>query len=320
MESNLVSKTQPIRNIEEITVKGKETYASTVTINNFQIIVMGNILRTASLKEEWFEDITGVDHIVEELKQCKPKADIFTFWQRLPNIDPQYSYYMESESITAMKITSYKDWWENQISSETRNKIRKAEKKGISVKVVDFSDDLVRGIMSIFNETPVRRGKPFWHYGKNFATVKKEWSRDLNRCDFIGAFLGAQLVGYIKLVYGNNNAQQVQNLSMIKYRNKYVNNALMAKAIERCHEKGIQYVTYGGWRGVSHSQYLMRHGFSRVEIPRYYVPLTLKGEILLGLRLHKGIKGIVPNTLKNILLKMREKWYSMIYSKTGGGE
>ena len=30
--------------------------------------------------------------------------------------------------------------------------------------------------MASLAETPVRRGKPFWHYGKNFETVKSEIS------------------------------------------------------------------------------------------------------------------------------------------------
>ena len=42
---------------------------------------------------------------------------------------------------------------------------------------------LVNGIIGIFNQSPVRRGKPFWHYGKDFDTVKKEMSLGLRESD-----------------------------------------------------------------------------------------------------------------------------------------
>jgi len=28
---------------------------------------------------------------------------------------------------------------------------------------------------AIFNESPTRQGRKFWHYGKDFATVKKQF-------------------------------------------------------------------------------------------------------------------------------------------------
>ena len=34
------------------------------------------------------------------------KPDIFTFWQRLPKVQPQHQYYMEWESIAALPIQS----------------------------------------------------------------------------------------------------------------------------------------------------------------------------------------------------------------------
>ena len=60
----------------------------------------------------------------------------------------------------------------HQIKSRVRNQIRKAEKEGLVVKEVPYDDDFVRGMTAIFNESPVRQGRPFWHYGKSFETVK----------------------------------------------------------------------------------------------------------------------------------------------------
>jgi hypothetical protein len=36
-----------------------------------------------------------------------------------------------------------------------------------------IKDAFVEGMWSIFNETPIRQGKRFWHYGKDVPTLKK---------------------------------------------------------------------------------------------------------------------------------------------------
>ena len=40
------------------------------------------------------------------------------------------------------------------------------------VKQTELTDDLIKGIVRINNETPVRQGKPFWHFNKSFDEVK----------------------------------------------------------------------------------------------------------------------------------------------------
>ena len=41
--------------------------------------------------------------------------------------------------------------------------------------------------------------RPFWHYGKDFDTLKRGLSRDLDRSKFIGAYDQGELVGFVKL-------------------------------------------------------------------------------------------------------------------------
>ena len=71
---------------------------------------------------------------------------------------------------------------------ETRRNVRIAEKKDVVARVSPFDETLVRGIHGIYNETPLRQGKQFWHYGKDLETVKGENSSYLDRCTFLGAF------------------------------------------------------------------------------------------------------------------------------------
>ena len=42
------------------------------------------------------------------------------------------------------------------------------------VKLAEFDDEFVRGIVEINNETPIRQGRAFWHFQKSFEAVKEK--------------------------------------------------------------------------------------------------------------------------------------------------
>ena len=175
-------------------------------IHNKELIVTGRLIRTVRIEQEWYDDVGEPEEIVEGLRQHSIKVDIFTFWQRLPESAPKYKYYMEWDDIAALPVKSYDYWWSKQIKSRTRGLIRKSEKEGVVVREVEFNDDFVRGMVSIFNESAIRQGKPFWHYGKDFETVKREFSRYLFREDLIGAYYKDELIGFIMLGYAGSYA------------------------------------------------------------------------------------------------------------------
>ena len=55
---------------------------------------------------------------------------------------------------------------------------------------------------------------------------------------------------------------------------------------------------------------LSTYNFVRMDLPRYYVPLTPKGNIALRLGLHGDPKDLVPRWLRRRLLDLRDKWYT----------
>ncbi len=111
-------------------------------------------------------------------------------------------------------------------------------------KLADLDDSFVRGIVGINNETPVRQGRPFWHYQKAFSEVKSENSTYADRNAFVGAYFQDELIGFIRMTYADTVANIVQLLSMTKHYDKRPANALIAKAIEICAERGISYLRY----------------------------------------------------------------------------
>jgi hypothetical protein len=284
---------------------------SIMTINGQRVMVEGKALRIASFEQEWYEDIEDPKTLINELSKSEAKPDILTFWQRLPDTQPKYSYSMETDSIAALPIKSYSYWWDKQIDCKTRNMVRKSHKKGVTVRMVSFDDELIEGMTSIFNETPIRQGRRFLHYGKDFQTVKREFSRFLFREEIFGAYVGEELVGFIMLADAGRYAYLGQIISKIARRDLAPNNALLAKAVERCAEKGIPYLAYALWLEDGLGGFKRSNGFERFDLPRYFVPLTRKGKLALKLGFHRGWKGAVPKNLRQPLKNLRKRWYAL---------
>ncbi|HUL51234.1 MAG TPA: hypothetical protein VLU94_01485, partial [Candidatus Nitrosotalea sp.] len=172
-----------------------------LSINGTRMRIDGRWIRSARLEEEWYEDVENPEALIQGLRASAERPDILTFWQRLPNIEPKFNYCMVHDAIAALPLKDYAHWWNKQIDAKIRNMVRRAEKKGVVVKATAFDDRFVAGITSLFNETPVRQGKKFWHYGKDFETIKREFSRFLFREEIFGAYVGDELVGFIMIAY-----------------------------------------------------------------------------------------------------------------------
>ena len=263
------------------------------------------------LEDEWYEDVQDPESVVAILKTSPVPVDIFTFWQRLPQTEPQFDFYKEWETIAALPVKSFDYWWNNQIKSRTRNLIRKAKKKGVDVREASYDDDFVRGMTAIFNDTPIRQGRRFWHYGKDFETIKKQFSRYLFREDLIGAYYRDELIGFVMLGDAGRYAVTGQIISKIAHQDKSTNNALIAKAVEVCERKRLPHLVYLYWGSGSLAEFKRRCGFEETLIPRYYVPLTPRGKLALNLGLHRGWKEALPAPLKEQLKKLRSLWLSL---------
>jgi hypothetical protein len=250
---------------------------------------------------------------VSKLKESGLNADMFTFAQKLPDTTPKYAYHLEWDNLAIIPITTFSDWWEKRIEPSVRRAVRKAAKLGLVVKLVEFDDAFVNGIVGINNETPIRQGRAFWHFQKSFEDVKRENSTYPGRNAFLGAYYENQLIGFIRIIYADAMASIVQLLSMMKHYDKRPANALIAKAVEICEQGGISYLMYCNYiyndPKSSLTEFKRRNGFEQVLLPRYYIPLTLKGKIALRLGLHRGLVQRIPKAVLSQLLKIRNSWY-----------
>lgn len=300
----------------EIRISGRTVRVLSARIDDRTVITKGKLLKIATVHdEELMEDETIADpeSFISQLKEVGLNADIFTFSQNLPAITPRYKYHVELDNFAVIPITTFSDWWETRVESSVRRAVKRATKVGVIVKLAELDDAFVEGIVRIYNETPIRRGKPFWHYQKSFDTVKYENSTYPGRNDFLGAYYNGELIGFIRIIYAGRIAHIVQQLTMTKHYDKRAGNALIAKAVEVSEKKGISHLTYCNYvyhdPGSSMTEFKRRNGFQQVLLPRYHIPLTLTGKIALGLRLHRGFVKLIPKPIVIRLLRLRSLWY-----------
>ena len=281
-----------------------------------EIRVSGRIVRMARLDGEKFRFLEDPESILDELRKSRAKVDLFTFTQRLPNTKPLFQYPMEWDNFAAIPISTFEDWWSKQLGFKARNKAKQAEKKGVVLREVPFGDDLVRGIWDIYNECPIRQGRRFPHFGKDVQAVHREEATYLDSSIFIGAFLGDRLIGFIKILIDETGTQAglLNIVSLISERDKAPTNALVASAVKACAARGITYLTYSNFsygkkQRDSLSDFKERNAFQRIEVPRYFVPLTPLGQIALRLGLHHRLSERIPEPLAERFRGFRDAWY-----------
>ena len=118
----------------------------------------------------------------------------------------------------------------------------------------------------------------------------------------------------MRITYAGGVANIVQLLSLIKHYDKRPANAMIAKAVEVCEQRGIAYLMYYNYiyndPKSSLTEFKRRNGFEQVLVPRYYVPLTRKGQLALSMGLHRGLVERIPKRVLSELLKMRSTWYA----------
>ncbi len=281
------------------------------------IKIQGRLIRVARLEADTYQFLEDPEAALDALRKCGVRIDLFTFMQRLPDASPKYAYPMEWDNLAALPVSTFDHWWTQQIGFKARNKAKQAEKKGVVIREVPFDDALVRGIWTIYNESPLRQGKPFPHYGKDIETVRREAGTFLDRSIFIGAFLGESLIGFVKLLCDETRTQAglLHIVSMIQHRDKAPTNALVAHAVRSCAARQISNLVYsrfsdGNKQRDSLMDFKERNGFKRVDLPRYYIPLTSVGRVALRLGLHKRFADHIPESILVRLRGLRNSWYS----------
>jgi GNAT acetyltransferase-like protein len=302
----------------EIRFKGNWVTVPAVDVDGESLIASGKWLRIAKVRgEEMMErELENPELYIKALKgdaRRALRADIFTFTQKVPASCPRYSYPLDWESVAAIPLTTFTQWWEG-LPQETRKNVRRAQKRGVEVQLSDYDDELIQGIRDVNDDCPMRQGTPNAYYGKSFEDTKRLYGDFIGRCDFICAYHGDQLIGFLHLVYRGEIASILNLTTAPSHFDKRPANALVAKAVEICAAKRLSYVTYGLYNyGNKHDHPLrtfkIRNGFTELRMPRYFVPLTRWGRVCMTADLHLGLVGLLPHPVIALAVGARAQWY-----------
>jgi hypothetical protein len=254
------------------------------------------------------------------LRKSGSRIDLFTFIQKLSDTKPKYSYPVEWDNMAALRISSFDDWMA-RLRPRIRTMIRKTAKDGVIAREVPFDESLIQGIHAVYNETPIRQGRRFPHYGKGIEALRAMKATFLDRSVFIGAFFEGHLIGFVKLVTDEEGTQAglMHILSMNQHRDKAPTNALIAQSVRSCAERGISYFwycnfSYGRKHHDSLAEFKRRNGFEKIELPRFFVPLTLRGRLALRLGLHHRMSERIPEPVAATYRRVRSLWYARRYA------
>jgi hypothetical protein len=315
-EASLNPTVKPITH--QISVKGKVRSTHALKIDDHVIVISGRLLRVAKIFDAyWLEAARLPDprSVVDRLRNVQHPPDLFTYTQRVPDTHPALDYHLEYDNVAVVPVTTHEHWLQKQISSASRRNVRTSERKGVVVRACAFDEAYIRGIMSISDESPVRAGRRYWHYGKDFATVEAEQGTYRDRATYLGAFIGDEMIGYLKLVWDVRTAAIMQIVSKMKHRDTRPNNAMLSEAVKLCAERGVGFLqyerfVYGNKEDSSLTRFKRENGFVRMDVPMYFVPLTMKGRLALKLGLQKNQKDRLPQWLTKPLLELRDSWYA----------
>lgn len=270
--------------------------------------VSGRFLKIGNLDGDQFT----FPYNPEELLSQAPPMDLFWFI-RHPARDTNYPYPYEMDNLAVVPVTTYNDWWSRTVDAKTRNLVRKAEKKGVAVRETYLSDSLLRGLVGICNETPIRQGRRFPHYGKDIFWAEPYFGTFPERSVYIEARRENRVIGLLKMVMDEEReyACILQLLCYESERSNSPNNALISEAVAACARRGIKLLAYCNFNYGNKTDGLTLFkascGFQRVDVRKYFICRTDKGKWAYRLGLHRKLTDRLPESVLGPLRSVRTK-------------
>jgi len=161
----------------EIRVRGRSVFVPAHRLDESLVIVKGRGLKIAEIFDEyWLERRRLPDplRLIDQMRNLRDRPDVFTFEQRVPAVEPLFDLPYEWDNYAVIHVNTYEEWIRSSITSAARRNIQASQKRGVTVRECPFDDAYISGIMTIGNESPVRQGRKYWHYGKSFDREGRE--------------------------------------------------------------------------------------------------------------------------------------------------
>jgi len=75
-----------------------------------EIRVHGRLIRIARLDAEKYHFLEDPQPLLDGLRKCGTRVDLFTFMQRVQETEPKYSYPMEWDNFAALPVSTFDHW------------------------------------------------------------------------------------------------------------------------------------------------------------------------------------------------------------------
>jgi len=271
------------------------------------IIIEGKFPKFVRLRNEWCEEPEEPEELIASLNQQEINADILTFRQLLPATEPKYNYYYILDPLAVIPVSTYDDWFTKQVKSNVRSNIRKSVNRGVESRVEEFDEDMINGIVELVNDTPIRQDRKYTYFGYNYEKIKETFAPGSYYCEYIGVYYENKLIGFTKLLFAGQCSHNFGMISKVEHRDKAPQYALISKSIERTALRKTPFLLYGQWVEGGLGQFKKHIGCQLIEVPKYYIPLTAKGNLVIKLNLHLGFRNLLPRKISNLLKSLRKK-------------
>jgi hypothetical protein len=164
---------------KETMASGRPARIECLEIGGQTYSIERGLASVVGVEDEWYDDVRDPAATIGALKQMKSGGpDLFTFWQRMPDVEARYPYHLEWDDLAVRRFPpTIAGGLADQVTGpqpDSQGGEGRARRQEAA-----YDDDFIRGMTTIFNESRVRQGRPFWHYGKDFETVKRQFSRFL---------------------------------------------------------------------------------------------------------------------------------------------
>jgi hypothetical protein len=119
------------------------TKIAELSLEGRDVVVQGRLCRVAQVDGDGYKFLADPESAMAALVGSHTRADLFTFLQKLPETSPRYLYPFVWDNLAVLPISTFDQWWSQQIGFKARNKAKQAEKKGIVLRDVPFGIVLV---------------------------------------------------------------------------------------------------------------------------------------------------------------------------------
>ncbi len=194
-----------------------------------------------------FENYCIENNIVSEFVRLNPLSDNYRFYS---NTD--YELIQFSKTIY-MRLDNEEQIW-NDMESSCRNKIRKAQKNGLTIKT-GFDKEMFEEFIKIYKET-MRRDNAidYYYFGNNFFDSIFENMKDYSTIYTV--YFENQPINSVMVIYNNENCHYHLSGTLSEYMKLGSNNLSLYEIAKDCCKKGYKRFHLGGGYGGDESPLL----------------------------------------------------------------